>query len=154
MLPSFRRFPDTFSSPAAGIYRGCFKRLPLYQCPLHGESFSRGSSCGQRIFQVPLYQNFLAVQKLLCAFDAFRIEVLIDCHVHVLLENSGKVELGKSADRSYFLDKKMSITDVAMNSGFSSLSAFNRTFKTVKACSPSDYRRQRESMVQALLMQG
>ena len=26
----------------------------------------------------------------------------------------------------------MSITDVAMNSGFSSLSAFNRTFKTVK----------------------
>ena len=50
-------------------------------------------------------------------------------------------------------DKKMSITDVAMNSGFSSLSAFNRTFKTVKACSPSDYRRQRESMVQALLMQ-
>lgn len=45
-------------------------------------------------------------------------------------------------------NKKMSITDVAMNSGFSSLSAFNRTFKTVKGCSPSDYRRQRESMVQ------
>lgn len=51
-------------------------------------------------------------------------------------------------------EKKMSITDVAMNSGFSSLSAFNRTFKTVKKCSPSDYRRQRESMVQALLLQG
>lgn len=51
-------------------------------------------------------------------------------------------------------DKKMSITDVAMNSGFSSLSAFNRTFKTVKACSPSDYRRQRESFVQAMLLQG
>mgnify|MGYP000125714230 CR=1 FL=1 len=48
---------------AAGIYRGCFKRLPLYQCPLHGESFSRGSSCGQRIFQVPLYQNFQAVHE-------------------------------------------------------------------------------------------
>ena len=47
----------------AGIYRGCFKRLPLYQCPLHGESFSRGSSCGQRIFQVPLYQNFQAVHE-------------------------------------------------------------------------------------------
>ena len=46
-----------------GIYRGCFKRLPLYQCPLHGESFSRGSSCGQRIFQVPLYQNFQAVHE-------------------------------------------------------------------------------------------
>jgi hypothetical protein len=40
-----------------------FKRLPLYQCPLHGESFSRGSSCGQRIFQVPLYQNFQAVHE-------------------------------------------------------------------------------------------
>ena len=48
---------------AAGIYRGCFKRLPLYQCPLHGESFSRGSSYGQRIFQVPLYQNFQAVHE-------------------------------------------------------------------------------------------
>ncbi|MCI5647952.1 MAG: helix-turn-helix domain-containing protein [Fusicatenibacter sp.] len=39
-------------------------------------------------------------------------------------------------------NKEMSITDVAMNSGFSSLSAFNRTFKTIKNCSPSDYRKQ------------
>ena len=34
----------------------------------------------------------------------------------------------------------MSITEVAMNSGFSSLSAFNRTFKSVNGCSPSEYR--------------
>ncbi|MDY2937413.1 MAG: AraC family transcriptional regulator [Fusicatenibacter sp.] len=39
-------------------------------------------------------------------------------------------------------NKEMSITDVAMNSGFSSLSAFNRTFKAIKNCSPSDYRKQ------------
>lgn len=35
---------------------------------------------------------------------------------------------------------EMSITDVAMNSGFSSLSAFNRTFKSVEGCSPSEFR--------------
>lgn len=35
---------------------------------------------------------------------------------------------------------EMNITEVAMNSGFSSLSAFNRTFKAVNGCSPSEYR--------------
>lgn len=34
----------------------------------------------------------------------------------------------------------MSITDIAMNSGFSSIRAFNRTFKSIKGCSPSEYR--------------
>lgn len=40
-------------------------------------------------------------------------------------------------------NKEMSITDVAMNSGFSSLSAFNRTFKALRHCSPSDFRKKR-----------
>ena len=34
----------------------------------------------------------------------------------------------------------LSITDIAMNSGFSSISAFNRTFKSIKGCSPTEYR--------------
>lgn len=34
----------------------------------------------------------------------------------------------------------MNITDVAMNSGFSSLSAFDRTFKALNQCAPSDFR--------------
>lgn len=34
----------------------------------------------------------------------------------------------------------LSVTDIAMQSGFSSISAFNRTFKTMKGCSPSEYR--------------
>lgn len=34
-----------------------------------------------------------------------------------------------------------SITDVAMRSGFNSLSTFNRTFKTYKKCTPTEYRR-------------
>lgn len=42
-------------------------------------------------------------------------------------------------------NKEMSITDVAMNSGFSSLSAFNRTFKALRNCSPSDFRKKRLS---------
>lgn len=35
---------------------------------------------------------------------------------------------------------EMSITDVAMNSGFSSMSAFDRTFKSVTGFSPSEFR--------------
>ncbi len=38
-----------------------------------------------------------------------------------------------------------SVTEVAMNSGFSSISAFNRTFKSVKGCSPSVYREKRDT---------
>jgi AraC-like DNA-binding protein len=34
----------------------------------------------------------------------------------------------------------MSITDVAMNSGFSSMSAFDRTFKSATGLSPSEFR--------------
>lgn len=34
----------------------------------------------------------------------------------------------------------LSITDVAMQSGFNSLSTFNRIFKTVKNCTPSEYK--------------
>lgn len=33
-----------------------------------------------------------------------------------------------------------SVTEIAMSSGFSSISAFNRTFKSIKGCSPSEYR--------------
>lgn len=33
-----------------------------------------------------------------------------------------------------------SITEVALQSGFSSLSTFNRTFKRLKGCTPSEYR--------------
>ncbi|MDO5425101.1 MAG: AraC family transcriptional regulator [Eubacteriales bacterium] len=35
---------------------------------------------------------------------------------------------------------EMSVTDVAMNAGFSSMSAFDRAFKAAKGCSPSEYR--------------
>ena len=38
-------------------------------------------------------------------------------------------------------NREMSITDVAMNSGFSSLSAFNRTFKAEKKCAPISFRK-------------
>ena len=33
-----------------------------------------------------------------------------------------------------------SVTEIAMSSGFSSISAFNRTFKSIKGCSPSEHR--------------
>jgi AraC-like DNA-binding protein len=39
------------------------------------------------------------------------------------------------------LNPKLSITDVAMHSGFHSVSAFNRAFKKIKLCTPSEYRK-------------
>ena len=37
------------------------------------------------------------------------------------------------------LDQSIPITEVAMRSGFSSLSTFNRVFKEIKHCTPSDF---------------
>ena len=39
------------------------------------------------------------------------------------------------------LDPKIPITDVAMLSGFSSLTTFNRIFKEIKHCTPSDFKK-------------
>lgn len=50
--------------------------------------------------------------------------------------NSKRVQRAKEL----LYSKELSITDVAMNSGFSSLSAFNRTFKSANNCSPSEFR--------------
>ncbi len=44
------------------------------------------------------------------------------------------------AAESLLLDPRLSITDVALQSGFSSLSTFNRSFRTVKDCTPSEYK--------------
>lgn len=45
----------------------------------------------------------------------------------------------KSAE-TLLLKPGISITEVALQSGFSSLSTFNRTFKKLKNCTPSEYR--------------
>ncbi|MDF2587508.1 MAG: hypothetical protein K0S41_1349 [Anaerocolumna sp.] len=45
----------------------------------------------------------------------------------------------KSAE-SLLLNPNNSITDVAMKSGFSSISTFNRVFKTVKECTPTEFK--------------
>lgn len=39
------------------------------------------------------------------------------------------------------LDADLSITDVAMRSGFASLTTFNRTFKEIKKCTPSEFKK-------------
>lgn len=44
------------------------------------------------------------------------------------------------AERS-LSDMSLSVTDVAMSSGFSSMSAFIRMFKIMKGCTPSEFRR-------------
>lgn len=44
------------------------------------------------------------------------------------------------AAESLLLNPRMSITDVALQSGFSSLSTFNRAFRAIKECTPSEYK--------------
>jgi len=39
------------------------------------------------------------------------------------------------------LDPKLAIIDVALKSGFGSVSAFNRAFKEIKHCTPSEFRK-------------
>jgi len=55
----------------------------------------------------------------------------------------------KKAEELLFNTKELSITDVAMGSGFSSMSAFNRTFKMFKHCSPSNYRKMQQHKYQS-----
>ncbi len=38
------------------------------------------------------------------------------------------------------MKQELSITEIALQAGFSSLSTFNRTFKNIKGCSPTEYR--------------
>ncbi|GMO62817.1 MAG: AraC family transcriptional regulator [Treponemataceae bacterium] len=44
--------------------------------------------------------------------------------------------------KQYLSESKMSVTDIAFNSGFNSLQTFNRVFKTQTGFTPSDYRRE------------
>ncbi|MBR6396098.1 MAG: helix-turn-helix transcriptional regulator, partial [Lachnospiraceae bacterium] len=40
----------------------------------------------------------------------------------------------------YLISPELSITEVAMRSGFNSLSTFNRVFKSALGCTPSEYK--------------
>lgn len=46
----------------------------------------------------------------------------------------------KSAE-TLLLNKNLTIIEVALHSGFSSLTTFNRTFKKIKGCTPTEYRK-------------
>jgi len=49
------------------------------------------------------------------------------------------VERVKLAE-NYFMNPQLRITDIAFESGFSSISSFNRAFKKIKGCSPTEFR--------------
>lgn len=46
-----------------------------------------------------------------------------------------------NAATKLLMDPTMSITEVAMNSGFSSITSFNRAFKEIKHCTPSEFKK-------------
>ena len=45
-----------------------------------------------------------------------------------------------NAAETLLLNPRLSVTDVALQSGFSSLSTFNRTFRTLKSCTPTEFK--------------
>ena len=49
------------------------------------------------------------------------------------------VERVKLAE-TFFMNPNLRITDIAFESGFSSISSFNRSFKKIKGCSPTEFR--------------
>jgi len=49
------------------------------------------------------------------------------------------VERVKLAE-TFFMNPRLRITDIAFESGFSSISSFNRSFRKVKGCSPTEFR--------------
>ena len=46
-----------------------------------------------------------------------------------------------NAAQTLLLDPNISITEVAMRSGFSSITSFNRAFKEVKHCTPTEFKK-------------
>jgi AraC-like DNA-binding protein len=44
--------------------------------------------------------------------------------------------------KQYLIESKMSVTDIAFNSGFNSLQTFNRVFKILTGFTPGDYRKE------------
>ena len=45
-----------------------------------------------------------------------------------------------SAAETLLMNQRLSVTDVALQSGFSSLSTFNRAFRNIKSCTPSEFK--------------
>ena len=45
----------------------------------------------------------------------------------------------------YLLDMDISITEAAYMSGFNSIQTFNRVFKKIKGCTPTEYRKRSAS---------
>lgn len=43
------------------------------------------------------------------------------------------------------INSDLSITEICMNAGFTSLSTFNRTFKAINGCAPSEYKKKKGS---------
>jgi AraC-like DNA-binding protein len=39
------------------------------------------------------------------------------------------------------LNPELAITDIALEAGFESIATFNRTFKEIKKCTPSEYKK-------------
>ena len=46
-----------------------------------------------------------------------------------------------NAAQQLLLGPNLSITEVAMSVGFSSITSFNRAFKEIKHCTPSEYKK-------------
>lgn len=87
------------------------------------------------------YQENLTLEEVasISGFSKFHFtRIFKQCMDMTFYEYLNEKRITKAEELLY--TTVLSITDIAMNSGFSSISAFNRTFKSLKGCSPSEYR--------------
>jgi AraC-like DNA-binding protein len=92
-----------------------------------------------------IYENFMydiTLDKLasIAGYSRFHFSRLFKEYYSVSYIEYINEKRIKSAE-NLLLDQSLSITEVAMKSGFSSISTFNRIFKEIKHCTPSDFRK-------------
>ncbi len=83
----------------------------------------------------------LTLDKIACiaGFSKFHFSRIFKQYTNLSFYEYLNQQRVKKAER-LLLDPNITITDVAMQSGFSSISTFNRVFKTVKECTPTEFK--------------
>ena len=76
---------------------------------------------------------FLVIFKIDSFANVFKQFSGMSCYDYLIQKRIAHAE-------ALLIQPDLSITEVAMRSGFGSLSTFNRVFKAVKNCTPSEYK--------------
>lgn len=89
------------------------------------------------------YQEKISLEKIadISGFSRFHFtRIFKQCMKMTFYEYLSKKRIASAEEQ--LATTSLSIIEIAMNSGFSSISSFNRTFKAIVGCSPSSYRKK------------